>query len=507
MSPDEKNKTSKSRINEIDSLYNTSTEVTSNNLRTVLGSSADFSYRTVLIRDNPALPATLTYMAGLTDSKLINDNILKPLAQEKQFDSCKTEAEAARLISLGKVYSSSIKVRTNLKDLTDDILAGSTAVILNDVKTAFTFETKGDLNRAIAEPTGENAIKGAKDSFIENLRTNTALCRKRLATPYLSIEEFTVGKQTKTVIAMLYLKNTTDTKLVDEVRQRLKTIDIDRVFSPGTIEEFIIDNKYSTFPQILYTERPDKFCANITDGRVGIIIDGLPITYVVPGTLLQFLQTQDDYSYQFIVGSTLRLLRFIAMFITLVLPGFYITITTFHPEMLPSELAFSIVAAKEGVPFPMFVEVLILLVAFEILLEAGLRMPKAVGQTVSIVGALVVGQAAVEAKLVSPATVIIVAITVIAGFTMPTQDFSNALRLWRFLFVILSSFMGIFGLTYGLILLLHQWCRLESFGVPYLDPFVANEDEQLQDTVFRFPMRTMKKRPSSLNPLNKKRME
>ncbi len=507
MSPNSKEDSSKSDFHKEDRLYNTATEVTSDNLHSMLGKNADFSFRTLLIRDNPILPATLAYIDGLVDSKLINDNILKPLAQEEQFDSCKSDTDAIGLISMGKVYLSSMKVRTNLKDLTDDILTGNTALIFNDSKTAFTFEVKGDLKRAISEPTGENVIKGAKDSFIEDLRTNTALCRRRIKSPYLVVEQLIVGKQTKTPIAMIYQKNITNSALIDEVRQRLNAVDIDRVMAAGTIEEFIVDDKYSTFPQVMYTERPDKFCVSIAEGRVGVIIDGLPITYIIPGTMLQFIQTPDDYSHQFIVGSILRVLRFLAMFITLVLPGFYITITTFHPEMLPTELTFSIVAAKEGVPFPMFVEVIILLIAFELLVEAGLRLPKTIGQTVSIVGALVVGQAAVEAKLLSPATVIIVAITAIAGFTMPNQDFSNALRLWRFIFVILSSIIGMFGLTFGLIFLLYHWCRMETYGVPYLDPFVANEDEQLEDTLFRFPVSLLKKRPSGLNPINKNRME
>ncbi|MHB1391685.1 MAG: spore germination protein [Clostridia bacterium] len=507
MSPNGNNNASESDFSMQDSLYNTSTEVTIDNVRSMFGSNADFACRSILIRDNPNLPATLAYFDGLVDSKLINDNILKPLAQEEQFDSCKTDIDAIGLISMGKVYLSSMKTRTNMKDLIDDILAGSTAVIFSDAKTAFTFETKGALMRSISEPTGENAIKGAKDSFIEDLRTNTALCRKKINSPYLTIEEILVGKQTKTSIAIIYMKNIVNSKLVDEVRKRLKAIDIDRSLSSGEVEEYIIDAKYSTFPQVMYTERPGKFCVSITDGRVGIIINELPITYIVPGTLLQFIQTPDDYSNQFIVGSVLRFLRFLAMFITLVFPGFYITITTFHPEMIPTELTFSIVASREGVPFPMFVEVIILLIAFELLVEAGLRLPKTIGQTVSIVGALVVGQAAVEAKLVSPATVIVVAITAIASFTMPNQDFSNALRLWRFILVIFSSIIGIFGLAFGLISLLYHWCRMETFGVPYLDPFVSNEDEQLQDTVFRLPMSVMKKRPSGLDPINKKRME
>lgn len=507
MKTDEGNKGSEKTINEVDKLYNTSTEVTSDNLRSVFSSSSDFSCRMLLIKDNPEIPATLAYIEGLADSKIINDSILKPLIQNRLFDSCRSEAEASALISTGAVYSSSLKVITNIKDLVDDLLMGNAAIVFNSEKAAFSFGAKSELSRAISEPTGENVIKGAKDSFIENLRTNTALCRLKIGSPYLGIEEFMVGKQTKTIVDMLYMKNTATDKLVNEVRKRIKAIDVDKMLTPGVLEEYIVDEKYTTFPQILYTERPDRFCSSLVDGRVGLIIEGMPLAYIVPGTLLQFFQTPDDYSVQFIIGSVLRLLRFMAMFLTLVLPGFYICITTFHTEMLPAELAFSIVASKEGVPFPMFVEVLILLIAFELLVEAGLRLPKTIGQTVSIVGALVVGQAAVEAKILSPATVIVVAMTAIASFTLPNQDFSNAIRLWRFIFVVLSSIIGMFGLTFGLILLLHHWCRLESFGVPYLDPFVANEDEQLQDTIFRFPISSMKKRPSGLHTKNEKRME
>lgn len=490
-----------------ESLYSTSIEVNNDNVSTMLSNNADFTSRVLLIRDNPDIPVTLCYMDGLVDTKIVNDNVLKPLAQDEQFDICMTSEDAIALISMGIIYSSSIKLRTNLKDLIDDILGGSIAIIFNDVKTAFTFKVKSDLKRAISEPAAETVIKGSKDSFVEELRTNTALCRKKIKSPYLSVEEISVGKQTQTTIAIVYMKNIASRKLVDEVKKRLEAYDIEEALTPGIIEELLIDDQYSAFPQVQYTERPDKFCINIVEGRVGIMIESVPTTYIVPGTLLQFIQALDDYSFHFIVGSALRLIRFLAMFITLVLPGFFITITTFHPEMLPAELTFSIVASREGVPFPIFVEVIVLLLAFEFLVEAGLRLPKVIGQTVSIVGALVVGQAAVEAKIVSPATVIVVAITAIAGFSMPNQDFSNALRLWRFLFVVMSSIMGMLGLTFGLIFLLYHWCKMESYGVPYLDPFVANEDEQLQDTLFRFPFSAMKKRPSSLNPRNKKRME
>jgi spore germination protein KA len=507
LSPNAKNNTSKSEFSEEDSLYNTTPEITCENVRSILGSNSDFASRVLLIRDNSKIPVTLVYIDGLVDSKVINDNVLKPLAQDEQFDTCKTSAEAIALISMGIIYSTTITLRTDLKDLINDLLGGSIAIIFNDSKTAFTFEAKSDLKRSISEPAAETVIKGSKDSFVEELRTNTALMRKKIKSPYLSVEEIIVGTQTRTTIAIVYMKNIANKKIVDEVKKRLETFDISAALTPGIIEELLVDDKYSAFPQVQYTERPDRFCINIVEGRVGVMIESVPTTFIVPGTLLQFIQALDDYSFHFMVGSALRFLRFLAMFVTLVFPGFYITITTFHPEMLPTELTFSIVASREGVPFPMFVEVIILLLAFEFLVEAGLRLPKAIGQTVSIVGALVVGQAAVEAKLVSPATVIVIAITAIAGFTMPNQDFSNALRIWRFLLVILSSIIGMFGLTFGLIFLLYHWCKMESYGVPYLDPFVANEDEQLQDTLFRFPFSAMKKRPSSLNPLNKKRME
>ncbi len=507
MPSDGRNNNSEPALNKADYLYNTSTDVSSDDVRTIFENSSDFKSRMLLIRDKPELPVTIAYIDGLVDSKVVSDYILKPLSMEEQFDSCKTEADGIRLISMGKIYSSSLQVRANMKELVDDIIAGNAALIFDGMKTAFTFDSKGEIKRSISEPTGESVIKGAKDSFIEDIRTNTALCRKKIKSPYLSIEEIAVGKQTKTTVAMVYMKNIANEKLVNEVKKRLESIDADRALTTGTVEEFLVDTKYSVFPEIAYTERPDKFCVGLTDGRVGIIIDGMPITYIVPGTLLQFMQTPDEYSYHFIIGTILRLMRFICMFITLVLPGFYVCITTFHPEMLPAELTFSIIASNEGVPFPMFVEVLILLIAFELLLEAGLRLPKTIGQTVSIVGGLVVGQAAVEAKLVSPATVLVIAITAITGFIMPNQDFSNGIRLWRIVNTILSSIIGMFGLTFGLIFLLYHWCRMETFGVPYLDPFVANEDEQFQDTLFRLPHIAMKKRPTSLETKNKKRLE
>lgn len=475
------------------------------NLQAVLGSNSDFSYRSIFIDESKTLEVFVAYMDGLVSSQLISDYIIKPLVQSGQFKQAASETDAIRFIEEGAVYYAQMNKRTALNEVLNDILSGSALVIFNKSRMAFSFETKGFDKRPVSEPSIENVIKGAKDAFNETIRVNTATCRRKIKSPNLVIEQTIVGKQTTTAVAICYMRNIVNPILVQELKKRLDEIDTDNVLTAGFLEEFIIDNKASPFPQVQFTERPDRFCVNLLDGRAGLIIDGIPIAYIVPGTLLQFVQAPEDYSQHFLISSAIRYMRLTAMFITLLLPAFFISITTFHQEMIPTVLIFSITSSKEGVPFPMFVEVLLMLAAFELLLEAGLRLPQTIGQAVSIVGALVVGQSAVEAKLLSPATVVIVAITAITSFTMPNQDFSNALRLWRFGLAIISCFIGIYGLTMGLILLLYEWCKIDSFHVPYLSPFVGDEESQLGDTLFRFSLSQIHKRPSSLRTLNKVR--
>lgn len=479
-------------------------ELSFQNIQSILGSNADFIFRQIFIRNKRSIETNVIYIDGLIDNQLISDYVIKPMMEALQFDSCETEQDAINTIEEGTIYYSNAKKRTTITDVLNDLLSGSVAVIFNKHKMAFTFETKGFDKRAIEKPTVENVIKGSKDSFVETIRTNTATCRRKIKSPNLMIEQTVIGRQTQTTVAICYMKNIANDKLVEKVKKRLDAVKVDNVITSGYLEEFIIDMEGSAFPQLQYTERPDRFCTNLLDGRIGLIIDGLPVAYIIPATLLQFLQAPEDYSQHFFVSSAIRYLRFTSMFITLLLPGFFVSIVNFHQEMIPTELAFSIMAAKKGVPFPFFVEVIAMLLAFEVLVEAGLRLPQTIGQTVSIVGALIVGQAAVQAKLISPVTVIVVAITAITSFTMPNQDFSNALRIWRFGITIMSGIIGIYGLSMVLVLLLHHWCRIDSFGVPYLSPFVGDEEVQLTDTLFRFPLPTMKKRPSQMRVKNKR---
>ncbi len=480
-------------------------ELNSANIQAILGTNSDFVHRQLFIHNNRNLEVSLYYIDGMINMQNVSDYIIKPLMQEEKLKTCSSEADVISAIDEGTIYYADVKKRTAITDVLSDLITGSTVIIFNRQQLAYTFDTKGYDKRGVQEPSVENVIKGSKDTFTETIRTNTSICRRKIKSPNLVIEETIVGKQSKTPISIVYLKNIANPELVNKVRERLDKIDISIVLTSSFIEEFLVDAKSFVFPQIQSTERPDKFCANIAEGRVGVLIDGLPIAYIIPATFFQFLQAPEDYSMHWIISSIIRIIRIFSMFITLLLPAFYVSITTFHQEMIPSELTFSIIAAKQGVPFPMFVEVLLMLGAFELLIEAGLRLPKTIGQTVSIVGALVVGQAAVEAKLISPSTVIFIAITAIAGFVMPNQDFSNAVRLWRFIITISSCIIGIYGMVVVFALLLHQLCNLESYGVPYLSPFVGSKDTQRFDSLLRFPISTMKERPKDIDPINKKR--
>lgn len=483
-------------------------EITSENIKSILSDSSDVNYQVHYINGCRDLPVTVIFIDGLVDITMVNDYILKPLIQEKALKEVRHFNDIMELIEHGTIYHAYRKLQENLGSTLDGILNGSVALVFDREKKAITFDIKGYERRSISEPTTENALKGAKDAFIEVLATNKSLVRRKIRTPYLRIKETIVGRQTKTPVAVVYIENLTNEKIVKEVFKRLGEIDIDGVITPGYIEEYIIDNKRTIFPQVMTTERSDKFCYNILEGRVGIIIDGMPVTYIIPATVAMFYQAPEDYAQNYVISSFLRFLRYTGSLITLFLPAFYVAITTFHQQMIPTVLAVSIIRSKAEVPFPTVTTILAMLIAFEVLLEAGLRLPRAIGQAVSIIGALVVGQAAVQAKLISPVVVIVVAGTGIAGFIMPNQDYSNALRIYRLVFVISASIAGLYGLSLVFVVLVYHLNTIETFGVPYFSPFVANEGQEIgRDTLIRIPLFLMKKRPSSIRTTNKKRQE
>lgn len=486
---------------------NNSQDINSKNIKDALGLSKDVVFRQIYINGDKNLPATFVFIDGLTDTKIINDDVLKPLLQEYKLKQAGNSQDVIDLIEHGTIYASTVKVIDNINEVIDNVLDGFSALIFDTAKKAVVFETKGFEKRSITEPSNENVLRGPRDSFVETLRINTATIRRKIKSPNLIIEESTVGEQTQTKVAIVYMKNIINEKIVKQLHEKIDNIKVDNLLEINFLAEFLTDNKYTPYPQLDYTERPDRFCKDIIEGRAGIIIDGIPISLIIPSTFDKGLISPDDYTHSTFINTFKRLMRYALLLITLLLSPFYIAITSFNQEMLPSKFEASISAAREGVPFPSYIEVLMMILAFEVLQEAGLRLPKAIGQTVSIIGTLVVGQAAVTARIVSAPVIIVVAVTGIASFTIPSQDLSDATRLCKILLIILSSIIGLFGIAMGFLLILYHLCTLESFGVPYLSPFVANEGDDMMDTLLRLPVSWLKYRPKYLKTMNSKRQK
>lgn len=463
--------------------------------------STDVQLRPFAINGISKFTAYIFCVDGLIDAQTFDEMVLRPLALNKKLPLCKNEEEIISLLKNGACYHAFVSETDDQDDLIFKVLSGNGAVFF-DGGIALIFDVRQFESRSINEPQEESSIKGAKDCFVEAIRTNTSLIRRRLRTPDLVIEQGTMGKVSKCDYALAYIDNIANLQTVNELKQRINSIDFDNVPTVSFAEEFLVDNKSSIFPQAFYSQRPDRISSNLTDGRVALIIDGLPFVYMFPCQFVSLMQTSEDYSQNFIISSILRFLRYFCLIISLLLPAFYIAMTTFHTEMLPMQLAITIQNAKTQVPFTSAVEILGLLISFEILIEAGLRLSKNLGQAISIVGALVIGQASVDAKIVSPVVLIVAAVTAITSFTIPFNELSNTIRVLRFVIAIFAYIWGFFGITVSLTAILIHLCSLDNFGVSYLDPVTDSHSNRFRDTIFRFSVRNFKERPYKLAPKN-----
>ena len=474
------------------------------NLAWVFEGCADYMEREVRVCGEQNQRVTVCYLLGMTRNERLNDYVLRPLAQDDGLSGAQGD-ELLRRLEYGALYNMAAARRTELDQVVDDLIMGSCAIFLEGVEDVLTLPVVTEEKRSVGEPENEPALKGVRESFVESIRTNTSMIRRHLKAPDLKIQEEIVGRQSRTQVDVLYLDGIADPELVARVRKRLEEIDIDGVEAAGNLEEYLTDHLNTPFPTMPYTQRPDRFCQALLEGRVCILADGLPMGWMLPGTIDQFFKTGQDRAFHWMTASALNAIRWFCVLVTLLLPGLYIAVVTFHPEAIPLKLALSIAAAKQEVPFSTIFEVLIMLVAFEVLQEAGLRLPSPIGATVSILGGLVVGNAAVEAHIVSPAVLIAVAIAGVAGYTMPSQDFAGALRLWRFLLAILSSAAGLFGLTAGCAALIYHLAKLETFGVPYLAPFTTGAGHvKGHPNVVRPPLPWMKWRDGANHTENRR---
>lgn len=403
---------------------------------------------------------------GLTSVGDISRFVVKPLMQDTMGGSM---AELYERALMRTVYNSVAKPCKDLNDTILFLLNGFSVVLFGD--KAIAFEDKTPEKRSPSAPDVENTVKGPKDAFTETSRTNTSLLRRHLRSAALHFYETTVGTQSKTNVSLAYIEGVTAPELVERMKKRLSELQTDGLITPSAVEELITGSRPTAFPLLQYTERTDRFAQSLLEGRIGLLVDGLPLGYLLPVDLGYLMTSAEDRSKDFLTASALRVLRYVALLISLFLPALFVAMVSFHPAMLPTQLLQSIIEAKQNVPFPTIFEVIGLLIAFELLQEASISLPQSIGQSLSIIGGLVVGTAAVEAKLISPAALIAVAVAGICGFALPGRGFADAVRLWRFLIAVLASLAGLYGLTVGAICLLTHLAQLESFGEPYLAPF------------------------------------
>ncbi|WP_423227530.1 spore germination protein [Paenibacillus filicis] len=399
-------------------------------------------------------------------------------------------------ISASVLPVSQIEKVDNYGDLLLSVLGGDTGLIVEHNNMALLMGMRGMEKRSINEPETESVVRGPREGFVENIRTNTSMIRRKLKTPHLKMKPLVIGRESNTNVVVTYLDDLADPAMVEEVMRRLQKINIDAVLESGYLEEFIQDSAYSPFPQVQYTERPDMVAAALLQGRVGIIVDGTPFVLLVPFIFAEILQSSEDYYERFQISTLIRWLRYTLLFLSLLTPGLYVAITTYHQDLLPTTLLLSIAAAREAIPFPAVVETLMMEITFEALREAGIRLPKTIGSAVSILGALVVGQASVQAGIVSAPMVIVVSITGIASFTIPRFNGAIAIRMLRFPIIIAASLFGIYGIMTALLLIIGHMASLRSFGIPYLSPLAPLSGTDLKDILIRAPWWALKERPS-----------
>jgi spore germination protein len=440
----------------------------------------------------------LLYYSCLVDKISINEHILRPLMF--QLESTKDLSQPNLSIPIG-----SIKKVFSWEEIERAMFEGQSILLVDHVPHALIICTQGWPQRAIQEPQTESSLKGGHQGFVETIELNLALVRRYLTNEKLMVKEHSVGSRASTKIYLLYVEDVTNPEYIETIETRLKKINKDALLDIGELEEMIEDNPFTIFPQFLISERPDNVASNILQGRVVLLMDHSPNALVAPMTMSSFFQSQDDYSSRWIVATFLRFLRIISFFVAIGLPALYIAIISFHYEVIPLDLMLSIGESRSKVPLPPILEAILMEIAIEMLREAGLRLPNPIGQTVGVVGGIVIGEAAVQAGIVSNIMVIVVSVTAIAAFIIPNYDMSTAVRFVRFPMMFLGSLFGAVGLSIGFIVLFAHIINLKSLGVPFGSGFGPIRLSDWQDTFIRAPLKWMKDRPRSANPIQLQR--
>ncbi|MBR2240494.1 MAG: spore germination protein [Clostridia bacterium] len=482
-----------------------------------------------LIAYNKEYSASLIFIDGMVETQIVNNAILKPLMlrnDSNTYNSLNTtvsnskkiiaeynnndviirkikKVDLKKFIYNNLIPQNSVKIIDNFESAISSINMGNTILIVDTVNVAFDIDAKGFKQRSISSPKNEIVVRGSQEAFVENLRTNTSMLRRIINNENLVIENCSVGKISKTKVAICYLKDIANNDLVAEVKFRVNNLDIDYLTSSGQLEQLIQDSDSSLYPQLIATERPDKVSIHLLEGRVAIIVNDTPYVLVAPGVLSDFMSSPEDTNYKFQFSNMLKFIRLIASFFALFLPGIYVAVTSYHHELLPTELLFTIEAARETVPFPVIFEILLMEISFELIREAGVRVPSPIGPTIGIVGGLILGEAAVSANLVSQILIIIVAITAICSFSIPDFSLNFTIRIARFIYILLGYMAGFLGIAVGMFIQLLLLCSLKSFGCPYITPFVVNNNKRSLTSYFLPPIWKRENRSNTVSPKKK----
>ena len=439
--------------------------MTDREIRGIFEGASDFEARTLTAAGSTVYGY---FIDGLVSSNYVSEYIYRPISDNLTGST----GEAYRRALHGAIYNAVARPCKDLEDVATKLVNGFCVVLFPGVG-AIAFEARTGVSRTPQPPDVENTVKGPKDAFVETIRINTSLIRRHLRTPDLRFTGATVGKRSLTNVSVVWIEGITDPELVKKMNDRLASINIDSFLSPSAVEEYVTGSRATAFPLLQYTERPDRFAQGLLDGRVGLLVDGLPLAYLVPVNLGYLLESPEDRSRDYITASCIRVLRYGAFLLSLLLPAIYIAMVMYHSEYLPPMLLDTIMNSEKPRPFTTSWEVLGLLIAYELIQEAGIHLPQAIGQSVSMIGGIVVGTAAVEAGLIAPMVLIIVSVTGICGFVLPNRDLANAVRVWRFGIAVLGMLMGIWGVALGAGILLLHLGTVKSIGVSYLIPTPA----------------------------------
>ncbi len=468
------------------------------NTKEVLKGNSDVVFREFYIGN---FKSALIYIDGMGDKILLDDYVLETL-MIRGHRVTKADEIKDKILTV-----SDLREVKKLSEGVNSILSGDTLMFIDGLEICYVIATRFWPARSVSEPSGETAIRGGRDGFTETIRFNTALVRRRIRDTRLRVSAKSLGVRSKTDIAIMYIDDIVNKNALQELLKRIDTIRIDAILDSGYIEQLIEDSEWSVFPQIQNTERPDVVAAALYEGRIAILVDNSPFAIIVPATLPNLFQSPDDYYQRWIYASIVRIIRFFSMILSLILPAMYVAVTSFHTSIIPTKLAYFIASSREGVPFPAFVEAIIMEISLALLLEAIARLPKPIGSTIGIVGGLIIGQAAVSAGIVSPIMIIVVSITTITSFTTPNYGITAAFRILRFSLIIVTAILGLYGMMIGLIFILIHLVRLKSFGIPYLSPMVNPRINDFKDMYLRFPLKCFKKRPEYMNTEDKVRQK